>query len=108
MTRDLLNTAKKKKRLEIFVSGKEVIVKHLTEQSCKDVDELLSYIVKAQAARKTKTTDFIGHHSSRSHCVVIISVTQRMVDDTVKSSKMNFGELINKNHFCFMFYVLCM
>ena len=112
-TRDLLNTsaAKKRKRLEIFVSGKEVIIKHLTECVCKDVDEVLSYILRAQSARNTKATDFIGHNSSRSHCVVMIAVTQRLLDDTVKSSKvcafsvcnllsvcvraqMNFGEYV--------------
>eukprot|EP00485_Elphidium_margaritaceum_P006839 CAMPEP_0202698456 /NCGR_PEP_ID=MMETSP1385-20130828/11734_1 /ASSEMBLY_ACC=CAM_ASM_000861 /TAXON_ID=933848 /ORGANISM="Elphidium margaritaceum" /LENGTH=697 /DNA_ID=CAMNT_0049355179 /DNA_START=21 /DNA_END=2111 /DNA_ORIENTATION=- len=99
--RDLLNATSNisqhdkqhPKRLEVFVSGKEVIIKNLMEQSCKDVDELLSFVVKAQSARKTKTTDFIGHHSSRSHCVVQIAVTQKMLDDTVKTSKLNFGDL---------------
>ena len=88
---------KNRKRLEVFVSGKEVIIKNLTEQSCKDVDEVLSHILKAQAARNTKKTDFIGHNSSRSHCVVMISVTQRLLDDTVKSSKLNFGEYVIYN-----------
>eukprot|EP01084_Bolivina_argentea_P309016 534480_1 len=92
-TRDLLSTAKKRKHLEIFVSGKEVVIRNLTEQSCASVDEVLEYILKAQAARNTKKTDFIGHYSSRSHCVVMISITQRLLDDTVKTSKLNFGDL---------------
>ena len=71
-----------------------MIIKNLTEQSCKNVDEVLSCILRAQGARNVKVTDFIGHSSSRSHLVLMISVTQRLLDDTVKASKLNFGEYV--------------
>jgi len=63
------------------------------KKSCANVDELLSLLVTATSNRRITPTDFIGHHSSRSHCVIIISITQRLLDDTIKTSKLNFGDL---------------
>ena len=93
MLRDLLTNVREKnrKRLEILSAGKEVTVKNLTEKPCESVGDILKYIVMAQSNRAKHTTDFIGHDSSRSHCVVMISVTQRLLDDTIKFSKLNFG-----------------
>ena len=95
MLRDLLTNEKSKnrKRLEILSAGKDVTVKNLTEKPCENVGDILKYIVMAQSNRAKHTTDFIGHDSSRSHCVVMISVTQRLLDDTIKFSKLNFGDL---------------
>ena len=92
--RDLLCAKKqKRKRLEILSASKEVTVRNLTETSCGSVSEILKLMVSAQGNRATATTDFIGHDSSRSHCVVMVSVTQRLLDDSVKFSKLNFGDL---------------
>ena len=95
MLRDLLTSAKSKnrKRLEILSAGKEVTVKNLTEKPCQSVADILKLIVMAQSNRAKHSTEFIGHDSSRSHCVVMISVTQQMIDDTIKYSKLNFGDL---------------
>jgi len=94
MLRDLLTTDKKnRKRLEILSARKDVTVKNLTERACESVADILKYIVMAQGNRAKHTTDFIGHDSSRSHCVVMISVTQRLADDSIKFSKLNFGDL---------------
>eukprot|EP01083_Nonionella_stella_P175106 608842_1 len=92
----LLSSAKEKKnrkRLEILSAGKEIVVKNCTEKQCESVNDILSYIVLAQSNRAKQTTDFIGHDSSRSHCVVMISLTQRLLDDSIKFSKLNFGDL---------------
>eukprot|EP01084_Bolivina_argentea_P137951 242951_1 len=95
MLRDLLINIKNKnrKRLEILSSGKEIRVRNLTEKQCDSVGDILKYILMAQGNRAKHTTDFIGHDSSRSHCVVMISITQRLLDDTIKMSKLNFGDL---------------
>eukprot|EP01084_Bolivina_argentea_P311084 538431_1 len=97
MLRDLLlheKSNKNRKRLEILSAGKQGIrVKNLSEKSCDSVSDILKYIVLAQSNRAKHTTDFIGHDSSRSHCVVMISLTQRMLDDSIKFSKLNFGDL---------------
>ena len=93
--RDLLDTAPKKskktnknrakqspqkgqKRLEIFTSGKETMIKNLIESQCNTVDEVLKCVYHAQNNRKVRKHEFIGHHSSRSHCVVMINVLQRV------------------------------
>ena len=102
MLRDLLigkDQKKNRKRLEILSAGKDVRVKNLTELPCKSVGDILKFIVLAQSNRAKHTTDFIGHDSSRSHCVVMISVTQRLLDDTMKFSKLNFGGTQVHNQF---------
>jgi len=91
--RDLLDNDNEDKRLEVYTSMGEVTVKNLMEKSCASMGDVLSWIVQAQDNRKVTKTQFIGHHSSRSHCVVMINVTQRMLDDTIKTSKLNFGDL---------------
>ncbi|ETO13512.1 hypothetical protein RFI_23859, partial [Reticulomyxa filosa] len=93
MLRDLLDVDNDNKRLEVYTSMGEVTIKNLTDKPCANVDDVLSWLVKAQDNRRVTKTQFIGHHSSRSHCVVIINVTQRMLDDTIKTSKLNFGDL---------------
>ncbi len=65
---DPVNT---KKRLEVFTAGGEVVVKNLVAKPCSGVDD-------AQKNRRVTRTQFIRHHSSRSHCIVMISVTQRV------------------------------
>ena len=95
MLRDLLSSEKQKnrRRLEILSAGKDVSGKNLTEKPWDSVADILKLIVVAQSNRAKHTTEFIGHDSSRSHCVVMISVTQRLLDDTIKFSKLNFGDL---------------
>ena len=65
-------------RLEVFTSGKETVIRNLSETQCHSVADVLKCIIKAQNNRKVRTTEFIGHHSSRSHCVVMITVMQRV------------------------------
>ena len=69
---------KNPKRLEVFTSGKETMIKNLIESQCNTVDEVLKCIIHAQKNRQVRIHEFIGHHSSRSHCVVTINVLQRV------------------------------
>jgi len=81
------------KKLEVYVSGKELLIKNVIEKQCQNTKDATQYIMQAMKNRHVTTTNFIGHDSSRSHCVVMLNIQQRLLDDTLKISKLNFGDL---------------
>ena len=63
------------------------------EKPCESVGDVLKYVLLANSNRSVRRTNFLNYQSSRSHCIIIVYVTQMMLDDTLKESKLCFVDL---------------
>jgi hypothetical protein len=90
------NTKSSKRKAPLIIktnfNTNTIFVQGLRSMPIHDVREALAVLTEAQSNRIVA-----GHAlnavSSRSHMLVMIGVMQRKIDGTIKTSKLNFGDL---------------
>mmetsp|Transcript_29414 Transcript_29414/g.46710 ORF Transcript_29414/g.46710 Transcript_29414/m.46710 type:complete len:1007 (+) Transcript_29414:22-3042(+) len=90
---DLLNPKSKKKLvIKTNFSTDSVFVQNLRSVQVQTVEESFKLLTAAQQNRIVAGHS-LNEVSSRSHMLIILTVIQRSVDGTLKTSKLNFGDL---------------
>jgi len=90
---DLLNpNSKKKLVIKTNFSTDTVFVQNLKSVQIQTVQEAFKLLTKTQQNRVVKGHS-LNEVSSRSHMLISMKVVQRSLDGTLKTSKLNFGDL---------------
>ena len=90
---DLLNPKSKKKLvIKTNFSTDSVFVQNLRSVQIQTVEEAFKLLTNAQQNRIVAGHS-LNEVSSRSHMLITMTVIQRSIDGTLKTSKLNFGDL---------------